>query len=402
MATGGAYRRGTIVGLTVAEIFMLVSFILIVAVLMISQEIREEHQGTRPVPGVNDANTLLRLTTRVETLSAKSENLERELTEARAEVEKERGEHQKTRKERDIYRNEASRTRAKAREQEEKRRQAEADADEFARQLDEARQRGSSTDRKLDETSRESKKLEEALGKSQDVATRERSGRIRAEEDADELTRQVIELKAGRQAGEEARKAAEERASELERELAAAIAAREEEARKAAGVIRDLTEEIKRNRQETAGSTTLPEEKGTNPPCWYRRVPKEGGGTREKPIYVVDIAVYNASMVLGRRAPPAGGADRGEVGTYAAEAERLGVDRLAYGVALSDSQVREQLSPLRNAGAAGRVRSYACIFYARVWDLTSREAKARWKRAHEQVLQTIVGTYLVQEDPWPH
>ena len=144
-------------------------------------------------------------------------------------------------------------------------------------------------------------------------------------------------------------------------------------------------------------------EKGHNPPCWYEEVSDGGDGTREKPYYTFDVAVFDDSMILRRVPTPPGGATGDEDSpdlTYAEEAEKLPLDRIPYGVPLDDAAVAENLRPIHDAGKEEQVRSYSCIFWARVWDETSPAAKERWKSAHDGILESMLGTYTVSDDPW--
>ena len=137
-----------------------------------------------------------------------------------------------------------------------------------------------------------------------------------------------------------------------------------------------------------------------NPPCWYTVKAKPEGGHREKPLYLLDVAVYDRYMVLGRRAPPAGGPDD-EEGDYRREFHEIGADQLPYGKRLGDVEVREALDGIEKMGKGAKIRSYSCILYAQVWDRTRSTAKHRWQSA-ERLLQQYLGAYVVQNDPWPH
>ena len=142
------------------------------------------------------------------------------------------------------------------------------------------------------------------------------------------------------------------------------------------------------------------QEKGQNPPCWYQRVPDGRGGDREKPYYTFDVAVFDRHMVIRKPQTPSGGAEDDTGGTFRSEAFGLGLDRIPYGDELSDQQVVQILSPVHRAGKERRVRSYSCIFWVRVWDMTPPEAKARWKTAHDTILEGMFGTYTVVDRPW--
>lgn len=144
-------------------------------------------------------------------------------------------------------------------------------------------------------------------------------------------------------------------------------------------------------------------EKGHNPPCWYQRVSDVRGGDRERPYYTFEVTVFDNSMVLRQVSAPPGGAtdDEGSsYSSYAEEARALQLDRLPYNAPLSDSAVVAALQPVHDAGKEENVRTYACIFWARVWDQTSPDAKERWKSAHDGILESLLGTYTVSEDPW--
>lgn len=143
------------------------------------------------------------------------------------------------------------------------------------------------------------------------------------------------------------------------------------------------------------------QEKGQNPPCWYERVPDGRGGEREKPYYTFDIAVFERNMVVRRAPVPPGGAVDDGGGTYRSEAVTLGLGRIPYDIPLSDEQVQRHLSPVQRAGKDRRVRSYSCIFWVRVWDMTPDDAKRRWKSAHDAILEGMFGAYTVVDLPWP-
>ena len=156
-------------------------------------------------------------------------------------------------------------------------------------------------------------------------------------------------------------------------------------------------EAVKQDLEETRRQL----EKGENPPCWYRVVSKPKRSIREKPLYALNVAVFNGHMILHRPEPPVGGATDDGSSTYAEEAARLPFDAIPYGKPLTDAQLVEHLQPLSTAGREERVRSYACIFWLRVWDKTSPDAKERWKQAHDGILEGMFGTYTVRDDAWP-
>ena len=139
--------------------------------------------------------------------------------------------------------------------------------------------------------------------------------------------------------------------------------------------------------------------KGQNPPCWYETVPA-GDGTREKAHYLFDIAVHDEYMVLRRRPIPPGRADDDHGRPYAEEAGDLGLEDIPFGERLTDEEMNRHMKPIRDLGRDRKVRSYSCIFWVKVWDRTSRDAKLRWKQAHDEILEGLFGTYVVKDDPW--
>ena len=141
-------------------------------------------------------------------------------------------------------------------------------------------------------------------------------------------------------------------------------------------------------------------EKGNNPPCWYKTVPAEGGGTRERPYYTFHIAVLDDAIITRQAPVPPGNAADDNGPLYTVEAEQLGLADIPYETELSDESLIEKMKPIHDAGKNERVRSYSCTFFVKVWDKTSAHNKKRWKDAH-RVLEDFFGTYIVQNDPWP-
>ncbi len=166
--------------------------------------------------------------------------------------------------------------------------------------------------------------------------------------------------------------------------------------------------EIARNEAEAAAQSAgrdldILREKGHNPPCWYETVSLAGGGDRERPFYTFEVAVFDDSMIFRQVPAPPGGATDDEHSihsSYADESRALELDHLPYSTALSDAEVMSAIRPIHAAGKEAKIRTYSCIFWARVWDLTSSDAKERWKSAHDGVLESLLGTYTVGQDPW--
>ena len=437
MLQGRAYRRGTVAGLSLGEIFILLSFVLMMAVLLISEEARREG----PLGHVGVVHAKSDTVPDPETVKALSEEAEH----TRAELE------QALAREKRLKSGYEGLAEALARERT-LRRQAETDADDALGQAEAdasaqeelAKEIAAHAETKaaFAEAEEENATLrEEAEGRATSEAAlgealaaveameeaQAKDAEAHAEEQAvvqDYITQLKGTVVALTEQVEVARKGEEEAQADLEAAMRETQAARQAAAkareaerkgrqsqRKAAGALEDerrarqaaeakvaaLKEET--DRRESAGQHA---DKGVDPPCWYVRVATANGGDREKALYAIDIAIHDHHIVLGRRNPPSGGPDRGESGSYRAEYDALGIGKLPYGKRLGNEEIRRALAPIRDAGNSGRVRSYPCKFYAQVWDRTGAASKSRWQQAHANVIQQYFNTYVVQDTPWRH
>lgn len=142
--------------------------------------------------------------------------------------------------------------------------------------------------------------------------------------------------------------------------------------------------------------------KGIDPPCWYS-VESQDGKHREKPHYLMDIAVHNDHLRVRLRPAPRGRAiyEKGQSAStsYAEEHATLPLEPLTSASKISLGQFSEITKPIRHMGKEMRIREYACVFYVKVWDLTEKTAKDRWKLA-ENVIKQSFYTYSVVNDPW--
>ena len=344
MEPESSYRRGTVFGLTVAEIFILLIFLILLALLGLANHWREkekEYENERigreqlldewrdiiEFRRPDEIRTLIR--TRPE-LVGENEDLRGENTTLSREKEK-------LREERDALRTER---------------------DELQEQLEPP---GRDTDPKQNE-----------------VQT--------LQEDLKSLQRDNEDLR-----GENATLSREKEKLREERDAL----------RTERDGLQDQLETARRYADDARKELRILRHKGENPPCWYETVAAGEGRMREKAHYLFDIAVYDEAMVVLRRPPPAGRAEDDGGPLYAVEARDLGLDRIPYDTFLSDAQVEEVMRSIHDRGKAGEVRSYSCIFSVKVWDKTSPDAKARWQHAHDRVLEGLFGTYVAQDDPWP-
>lgn len=339
---------------------MLTSFMLITALLLAEAQRprKAAADAERPVPGVSDAEARAALEIEVDRLTSESQNLEKRLTDSEARRKDVQDRHQQL-----------ARTLAQ---EEKRRRQAERDADEAVAAASAAREDAEAAEATRGKAIAHAIALEEALTAVEEAAE---AAKAQAQSSSAE-------------AKEEAR-TAQEAAEEAERQAQA------------------YRQELERMQAQGTGTTQRTgsrRQKGINPPCWYTAVSQRDGTIREKPLYLLDIAIHDRHIVLGRRTPPPGGPDD-EKGSYASEFQQVGAHRLPYGKRLTDAEVRAALTGIRQAGKEARIRSYPCISYAQVWDRTGATSKQRWRNAHESLVQQYLGTYVVQDPrstPWPH
>ena len=300
MESDQAYRRGTVLGLTIAEVFILLVFLLLLILLLLVGQSKER--------------------------SAEAAALERE--------------------------------RERAWQGEEEFRQV-LSVWEEQRGIPTPKEVETLHDRARNEALKRIAALEEAL---------ESAGRERVEEE--DLARQ---MKALREQLEEAAKEGNE-------------------ALKQSAALEEALESAEQYRRVS--------EKGQDPPCWYETIVNERK-TRERPHYLLNIAVFDDAMIILPRPFPEGAArdDGGE--PYVKEAQRLPLAGLPYGKPLDDDTLRRHLEPIHDLGKAAKVRTYPCTFWVAVWDETSEGAKTRWQEAHDRVLEGLFGTYTFQNVPWP-
>ena len=164
--------------------------------------------------------------------------------------------------------------------------------------------------------------------------------------------------------------------------------------------LRQAAQDAQQKFEQVKQELRVVREKGHNPPCWYETIPDGKGGMREKPHYTFHIAVFDETIIVRQAPVPSGSAVDDNGSLYSVEAVQLGLADIPYEMPLSNESLIEHLQPIHDAGKSATVRSYSCIFWVRVWDKTSPDAKARWKDAHDRVLEGLFGAYTVENDPW--
>ena len=418
------YRRGTVLGLTVAETFILLTFLLLFALLGLSQQ--DEPTPLPDTPNsprvwvrpelietlVNEADMARKAKEEAEQALAATER-ERDLAleeaeqarkakeeaeQARAATERERSlaleEAEQTRaateRERDLALEEAEQAR-KAKEEAEQARAATERERSLA--LEEAEQTRAATERERDLALEEAEQARAATERERDLALEEAEQARAATERERDLA--LEEAEQARKAKEEAEQA--RAATERERDLALEEAEQARKAKEEAEQARAATE---RERDEVQRNLALLRRKGENPPCWYQIIDAGEGKTREKPYYVFNVAIYKDSIELAPRTAPPGGAFDDNGGLYADEWMRLRIDEFPYGKELNDNEFAEVISDLVAQGRDRQVRTYTCVFSVMVWDKTPDHAKKRWKDAHDRIIEGSFSAYTVQDLEW--
>ena len=185
--------------------------------------------------------------------------------------------------------------------------------------------------------------------------------------------------------------------------------------------ITKLVRNNKRLKEENAKSTELLDEKvaqeqqgarlreklliskGIDPPCWYKKVPGRSEKEREKPYYLMDIAVHAEHLLVRlRQAPPGRGFELlgGQaITTYAEEYAQLPLAPFRRTNKFSLKEFMQWSTPIKSRGKNKQVRDYACVFYVAVWDKTPETAKERWKDAETSIKHSFY-TYEMKDEPW--
>ena len=113
--------------------------------------------------------------------------------------------------------------------------------------------------------------------------------------------------------------------------------------------------------------------KGIDPPCWYK-VTTRDGERHESPYYLMDVAVYNAHLQVRMRAAPPGYAldesKQKATTSYQEEYDKLPLPPSGTTKQVSLRQFATMTEPIKRMGKNKQIRDYACVFYAKVWDFT--------------------------------
>lgn len=137
----------------------------------------------------------------------------------------------------------------------------------------------------------------------------------------------------------------------------------------------------------------LASEKGLDPSCWYEEVTGDDGETREIPVFLFDIAVFDDYLIIrDRDVPP----------KFAAEKQMLPLEDVRFTTKLSDKEFLQMMLPIRRMGKEEKkIRDYSCVFFVQIWDKTSQGAKERWKTATETIIgRAFYRRTMTKGVPW--
>ena len=136
----------------------------------------------------------------------------------------------------------------------------------------------------------------------------------------------------------------------------------------------------------------LSNSKGIDPSCWYEEVVDGKGKSREIPVFLFDIAVFDQHILVR---------DRDVSGKFLVEKHTLPTAGIRFMRPLSNREFRRLMWPIRKMGKEDRaIRDYSCVFYVLVWDKTSSGAKERWKSATEGVIGQSFYRKTMYNTPW--
>ena len=134
--------------------------------------------------------------------------------------------------------------------------------------------------------------------------------------------------------------------------------------------------------------------KGQDSPCWYSPGTRANGEPYEKAAYIFDVLIDDEDIFVAD--VPA------RTAKYEQQKSELPFDRNGLGRPLKEDEFIRAFKPLKLAGESMEVRSdRRCTFYVAVWDATSETNKRRYKQAN-QAVQDVFNTYEYIDAPWPH
>ncbi|MDA0312580.1 MAG: hypothetical protein O2992_10740 [Gemmatimonadetes bacterium] len=153
-----------------------------------------------------------------------------------------------------------------------------------------------------------------------------------------------------------------------------------------------LQEQLAATKGELDRLDAIANAKGIDPPCWYEEIPLQAGGTRERPVPLFDVAVFDEYLLVRDRPVPE---------RYVVEKGQLPLAPVTFMQRLLDQEFVRMMRPIRQMAKEDRkVRPYSCVFFVNVWDETSSGSKERWKRATEGTIGAVFYRDTVGSESW--
>ncbi len=344
------YRRGVVLGLSLAELFLILLFLLLLATIGYSAIVEEE------VDQLRAANSMLEKTKQaLNKARATNDQLAGEKADAMAKV-------GGAEAERDALRNKLTTLESQVG-------GAEAERDALRDKL---------------------KAADEALGnviKAEDI----QDLIVGLQERIDELEAQVDQLTPAAELGDEVREAAREagvNSSDVPKIVADAA-----QAQSAIEGLKSQLADLEKERDALRDKlAALAEVKGQYAPCWYAKDTQPNGEPRERPLYIFDVRIDDDSVFVKDIPAP--------TPEYASQKPTLPFNRGALNKSLSFGKFLKGFQLLKDAADNKEVQVYPCKFYVKVWVATTSQES--YRRALENVVENVFFTYPVKDEPWPY
>ena len=119
---------------------------------------------------------------------------------------------------------------------------------------------------------------------------------------------------------------------------------------------------------------------------------RRNGKPRERPEYIFDVRISDDNIFVKDIPAP--------TPEYASQKPTLPFNRKALNKSIGFGEFVKSFKPLKDAAENGQVQVYPCKFYVKVWSATTNIRS--YRRALEDVVETVFFTYPVRHDPWPH
>ena len=135
-------------------------------------------------------------------------------------------------------------------------------------------------------------------------------------------------------------------------------------------------------------------DKGLNPPCWYTKEPDSSKLTkyRESHVPIYDIKITNTRFVVREHISNEEGIIKGNVDAMPT------ISRRRFNSELTAEDFIKNFQPIYDVGENQEIHSYKCRFLANVYDFTSANNKKEWKSN----LRTVERLFIKNEGTnWP-